>query len=41
VEPITKDFPIYGAGGATQAITNKPIIIDKIEDLRLRNNGGD
>ncbi len=33
MEPITKDFPKYGPGGATQAITNKPIKLDDLQDL--------
>ncbi len=32
-EPITKDFPNFGQGGATQAITNHSIILDELEDL--------
>ncbi len=32
-EPITKDFPEYGQGGATQAITNHDILLDELEDL--------
>ncbi|MGB8454720.1 MAG: hypothetical protein WCD89_20620 [Anaerocolumna sp.] len=33
LEPITKDYPIYGSGGATQAITNPKIILDSLTDL--------
>ena len=33
-EPITKDFPQFGPGGATQVITHSPINIDNI--IRLR-----
>lgn len=32
-EPITKDFMKFGEGGATQAITNKPIKLDDITDI--------
>ena len=35
LEPITKDFPEFGKGGATQAITHKEIKEDKIEHLDL------
>lgn len=35
LEPITKDFPEFGKGGATQAITHKEIKVDKIEHLDL------
>ncbi|WP_373810614.1 RHS repeat-associated core domain-containing protein [Porphyromonas macacae] len=34
LEPITKDFPEFGRGGATQAITHKEIKVDKIESLK-------
>jgi Zn-dependent protease with chaperone function len=34
LEPITKDYPDYGPGGATQAITNSPIKIKNIVDLK-------
>jgi hypothetical protein len=34
LEAITTDYSKFGPGGATQAITNKPIIIDKIIDTR-------
>jgi hypothetical protein len=34
LEPITQDFPQFGSGGATQATTSKPIVIDKIIDTR-------
>ena len=33
LEPLTKDFPEYGPGGATQAITNLPIKLDRINRL--------
>ncbi|HEM3615407.1 TPA: hypothetical protein U1C23_002303 [Streptococcus suis] len=33
-EPLTTDFPNFGPGGATQAITNKQIKIDSLTDLR-------
>ena len=33
LEPLTKDYLEYGAGGATQVITNKSIKIDTIKDL--------
>ena len=33
LEPITKDFKIYGKGGATQVITNESIKLDKIINL--------
>ncbi len=33
LEPITKDFPKYGPGGATQAITNKQIILNDLINL--------
>ena len=33
LEPITKDYPIYDPGGATQAVTNQKIILDNLEDL--------
>lgn len=33
LEPITKDFPDFGEGGATQAVTNKAIKLDSLEDL--------
>lgn len=33
LEPITKDFPEFGSGGATQAITNEKIILDEITTL--------
>ena len=33
LEPITKDNPIYGPGGATQAVTNQKIILDSLKDL--------
>ncbi|WP_176763227.1 hypothetical protein [Riemerella columbipharyngis] len=32
-EPITKDFMEFGEGGATQAITSKPIKLDDIVDI--------
>ncbi len=34
-EPITETFPEWGAGGATQAITNKPIKIDSSKIVEL------
>lgn len=34
LEPLTKDFPQFGKGGATQAIFGKTIQIDKVVDLR-------
>lgn len=34
LEPIVRDFPAYGIGGATQAITNLPIKINDI--IRLK-----
>lgn len=33
LEPITKDFPQFGNGGATQVITHSNIIIDSITTL--------
>jgi hypothetical protein len=33
-EPITKDFPEFGKGNTTQAITKSPIKADRIEDLK-------
>ena len=33
LEPITKAYPQYGAGGATQAITNQKIKLDSLIDL--------
>ena len=33
LEPITRDYPEYGPGGATQAITHSQIRIDSIEQL--------
>ena len=33
LEPIVKDFPEYGLGGATQAITNKSIVLNEITKL--------
>lgn len=32
-EPITKDFPEFGTGGATQAVTNSQIILNEITKL--------
>ena len=32
-EPITKDFPQFGSGNTTQAITKSPIKADKIINL--------
>ena len=37
LEPITKDFPNFGQGGATQAITTKEIYLDKILDTKTGN----
>jgi Pre-toxin TG len=34
LEPITKDQPQFGVGGATQAITSKEILASRIIDLR-------
>ncbi len=36
LEPITKDYPEYGEGGATQAITKQPIQFDRIIDLKTK-----
>lgn len=33
-EPITKYFPEFGSGGATQVITNREIKADSIVDLK-------
>ena len=33
LEPITKDFPKYGPGGATQALTYQKIKLNSIKDL--------
>lgn len=33
LEPLTKDFPEFGVGGATQAVTKKAIKLDKLEHL--------
>ena len=33
LEPITKDFPKYGSGGATQALTYQKIKLNSIKDL--------
>ena len=33
LEPITRDFPQFGPGGATQAITDSAIKLDEITDL--------
>lgn len=33
LEPLTKDFPEFGVGGATQAITNKQIILNDLIKL--------
>lgn len=33
LEPLTKDFPQFGSGGASQVITNKPITLDEITKL--------
>lgn len=34
LEPITNDFPQFGSGGATQAVTTQPIVVNKIIDTR-------
>jgi len=34
LEPITRDNPIFGEGGATQAISRQPIKVQKIIDLK-------
>ncbi len=34
LEPITKDHPDFGAGGATQVVVGKPVQADKIVDLK-------
>lgn len=34
LEPITNDFPQFGSGGATQAVTRQPIVVNKIIDTR-------
>ncbi len=36
LEPITKDFPKFGPGGATQAITKEKIKIDKLTKLPIQ-----
>ncbi|OCL26724.1 hypothetical protein U472_08260 [Orenia metallireducens] len=33
LEPLTKDFPQFGSGGATQAITNQAIKLDSLEKI--------
>ena len=33
-EPLTKDFPKFGYGGATQAVTHESIQVKRIIDLR-------
>ena len=33
LEPITKDFPKYGHGGATQALTYQKIKLNSLKDL--------
>ena len=33
LEPVTKSFPVFGSGGATQVITNKLINNYKIKEL--------
>lgn len=33
LEPITKDFPKYGPGGATQALTYQKIKLNSLKDL--------
>jgi hypothetical protein len=34
LEPLAKDFPQFGSGGATQAITEKAFRVRRIVDLR-------
>lgn len=34
LEPLTKDFPQFGEGGATQAVTSMPFDVTRIVDLR-------
>jgi hypothetical protein len=34
LEPLTADFPKFGLGGATQAITHKPIEVKRISNLQ-------
>lgn len=34
LEPLARDFPAFGPGGATQAVTNLPIVVDSITRLR-------
>ena len=34
LEPFAKDFPQYGEGGATQAITNAEITAQRIVDMK-------
>ncbi len=33
LEPITKDFPIHGEGGATQVIIDQKVSVKKVIDL--------
>jgi hypothetical protein len=34
LEPVTKDFPQFGEGGATQAVTRDPFRVNRIIDLK-------
>jgi hypothetical protein len=34
LEPITKDYPEFGSGGATQAFTRQPLKVRRVVDLR-------
>lgn len=34
LEPLATDFPQFGSGGATQAVTKQQIILNKITDTR-------
>ena len=36
LEPVTEDFPQFGDGGATQAITHSSINIDSITELQKK-----
>ena len=38
LEPITKDFPQFGPGGATQAVTLSPIELLELIDLLKGDN---
>ena len=35
LEPLTCDFPVFGVGGATQAITSKQIILNEMTKLPM------